>query len=82
MFFINIFRVLLFGQYFILVCKKIWEFIYTHVPFLNRSGSRGLDEGSGGKGRPAGLKENISLPTTGEEAMKRLLACRGKDPYR
>lgn len=28
-----------------------------------------------------GLECNISLPTTGEEAMKRLLACKGKDPY-
>lgn len=28
-----------------------------------------------------GLDCNISLPTTGDEAMKRLLACKGKDPY-
>ncbi|XP_058800515.1 LOW QUALITY PROTEIN: uncharacterized protein LOC131669569 [Phymastichus coffea] len=28
-----------------------------------------------------GLDTNIILPTTGEEAMKRLLACKGKDPY-
>lgn len=28
-----------------------------------------------------GLEENIALPATGEEAMKRLLACKGKDPY-
>ncbi|XP_074641057.1 uncharacterized protein LOC141898835 isoform X2 [Tubulanus polymorphus] len=28
-----------------------------------------------------GLDENIVLPTTGEEAMKRLLAGKGKDPY-
>ncbi|XP_037796401.1 uncharacterized protein LOC119591724 [Penaeus monodon] len=27
-----------------------------------------------------GLECNISLPTTGEEAMKRLLACKGKEP--
>ncbi|XP_046329275.1 uncharacterized protein LOC124113072 [Haliotis rufescens] len=31
--------------------------------------------------RRTGLEENISLPSTGEEAMRRLLACRGKDPY-
>ncbi|KAK8745743.1 hypothetical protein OTU49_000355 [Cherax quadricarinatus] len=30
---------------------------------------------------PRGLECNISLPTTGDEAMKRLLACKGKDPY-
>jgi len=28
------------------------------------------------------LDNNISLPSTGEEAMRRLLACKGKDPYR
>ncbi|XP_063226646.1 uncharacterized protein LOC134533199 isoform X2 [Bacillus rossius redtenbacheri] len=32
-------------------------------------------------GFPPGLENNISLPSTGEEAMKRLLACKGKDPY-
>lgn len=30
---------------------------------------------------PGSLQHNISLPTTGEEAMKRLLSCKGKDPY-
>ncbi|XP_054275235.1 dnaJ homolog dnj-5 isoform X2 [Macrosteles quadrilineatus] len=30
---------------------------------------------------PGGLTCNISLPATGDEAMKRLLACKGKDPY-
>ena len=29
-----------------------------------------------------GMEENIPLPTTGDEALKRLLAGRGKDPYR
>ncbi|KAK6178775.1 hypothetical protein SNE40_011285 [Patella caerulea] len=31
--------------------------------------------------RKIGLEENIDLPSTGEEAMKRLLSCKGKDPY-
>ncbi|CAG5116257.1 unnamed protein product, partial [Candidula unifasciata] len=31
--------------------------------------------------RNVGLEENICLPATGEEAMKRLLACKGQDPY-
>lgn len=31
---------------------------------------------------PANITSNISLPQTGEEAMKRLFACKGKDPYR
>ncbi|XP_056635210.1 dnaJ homolog dnj-5 isoform X1 [Diorhabda sublineata] len=29
----------------------------------------------------SGLQNNINMPTTGDEAMKRLLACKGKDPY-
>ncbi|KAF5298192.1 hypothetical protein FQA39_LY02616 [Lamprigera yunnana] len=29
----------------------------------------------------SGLHHNITMPSTGEEAMKRLLACKGKDPY-
>jgi hypothetical protein len=33
-------------------------------------------------GFPSGLENNISLPSTGDEAMRRLLACKGKDPYR
>ncbi|GJQ75958.1 hypothetical protein Trydic_g18013 [Trypoxylus dichotomus] len=28
-----------------------------------------------------GLQYNINMPMTGDEAMKRLLACKGKDPY-
>ncbi|GFS21344.1 DnaJ-like protein subfamily C member 14 [Elysia marginata] len=31
--------------------------------------------------RRVGVEENIVLPSTGDEAMKRLLACKGKDPY-
>lgn len=33
-------------------------------------------------GNESKLNTNIPLPATGEEAMKRLLACKGKDPYR
>nr|CAD7411638.1 unnamed protein product [Timema poppensis] len=28
-----------------------------------------------------GLESNMALPSTGDEAMKRLLGCKGKDPY-
>lgn len=35
----------------------------------------------GGNWIHGGLETNIALPSTGEEAMKRLLACKGKDPY-
>lgn len=47
-------------------------------------GSTGSDSGSSSHfkdGFPPGLEANIPLPSTGEEAMKRLLACKGKDPY-
>ena len=33
-------------------------------------------------GQREGLQENIALPTTGDEAMTRLLACKDSDPYR
>lgn len=36
------------------------------------------DEGVNSLG---GLNANIPLPSTGEEAMHRLLACKGRDPY-
>lgn len=41
------------------------------LPYSNRSDNS-----------PPALTSNISLPQTGEEAMKRLFACKGKDPYR
>jgi len=51
-----------------------------------KSSIGGQSSGSGGvnfkDGFPSGLENNISLPATGEEAMRRLLACKGKDPYR
>lgn len=31
--------------------------------------------------RLGGLKSNIALPASGEEAIQRLLACKGGDPY-
>lgn len=34
-----------------------------------------------GKNALGGLNSNIALPATGEEAMHRLLACKGRDPY-
>jgi DnaJ family protein C protein 14 len=50
------------------------------------SGGHSSSGGGGGvsfkDGFPPGLDSNISLPSTGEEAMRRLLACKGKDPYR
>lgn len=43
--------------------------------FFRRKSS--LDENSSS----GGLNANIPLPSTGEEAMHRLLACKGRDPY-
>jgi len=43
-----------------------------------------VEDGDGVKKKkrlPGGLKHNLPLPATGDEAMKRLLACKGKDPY-
>ena len=41
-----------------------------------RRGSAAQDNSASG-----GLNANIPLPSTGEEAMHRLLACKGRDPY-
>ncbi|XP_071443549.1 uncharacterized protein [Hetaerina americana] len=52
-------------------------------PFIGREKGPGRKSGRGEFGfhHPGSLECNISLPSTGEEAMKRLLACKGKDPY-
>ncbi|XP_025110125.1 uncharacterized protein LOC112573751 [Pomacea canaliculata] len=47
---------------------------------VNSQGADGWNNGFDSR-RRSGLEENIALPATGEEAMKRLLACKGKDPY-
>lgn len=68
------------------LCINIWNFFKNKV----RSRWKGKDgddfydwsnASSTSKYRSLGLEENIQLPTTGEDAMKRLHACKGKDPY-
>ncbi|XP_057332444.1 dnaJ homolog dnj-5 [Microplitis mediator] len=46
-----------------------------------KSNNKKLDREENTNWIPGRLETNISLPSTGEEAMKRLLACKGKDPY-
>lgn len=62
--------------------KNCWKHFWIGLssPFTGASHwarVRWKDQNSGNT-----LQTNIPLPTTGEEALKRLLACKGKDPYR
>ncbi|CAL1532632.1 unnamed protein product [Lymnaea stagnalis] len=67
---------------FMLLLVKAWAWIKIKL-FKGQSDQK---EGNNWNARDhlrrrVGLEENINLPSTGEEAMKRLLACKGKDPY-
>jgi len=60
--------------------------VYTYgrhhvLRLLGRKGAGEDGEPGQKRSKPSGLKENITLPTTGEEAMRRLHSCKGKDPY-
>ncbi|CAH1773039.1 unnamed protein product [Owenia fusiformis] len=66
-------------------CSTVVAFICskfnTHFKW-GKSNENYFDASGPGKYRGhRGLEENIVLPSTGDEAMKRLLACKGKDPY-
>ncbi|GLH01499.1 DnaJ-like protein subfamily C member 14 [Gryllus bimaculatus] len=66
--------------------KRWWQFWRRTGASSSGSehSSSGADSGASQhfkEGFPPGLDANIPLPSTGEEAMKRLLACKGKDPY-
>ncbi|KAK3922286.1 DnaJ-like protein subfamily C member 14 [Frankliniella fusca] len=68
--------------------SRTWRFICKCLGKNDpgeQSRSSSKKSGRGVEGResviPGGLSHNISMPSTGEEAMKRLLACKGKDPY-
>lgn len=51
-------------------------------PTNNKDSSSNSGRGSFIHSRNNGLlQSNINMPQTGDEAMKRLLACKGKDPY-
>lgn len=57
---------------------KVSHFVKTRI--LNKY-FKGLFKDSAADRIKLGLGENIVLPATGSEAMQRLLACKGKDPY-
>lgn len=62
--------------------KKIdnW-FGNSRLAFWRRIKSTKAEKDENTNWMQGGLEVNIALPSTGEEAMKRLLACKGKDPY-
>ncbi|KAK7101105.1 uncharacterized protein [Littorina saxatilis] len=62
--------------------SKVWSLIRSRIFKDQGAGSWGnFAASSDAARRRFGVEENITLPSTGEEAMKRLLACKGKDPY-
>ncbi len=76
------FSVLVGIQYSVVLCGRAWTFLQNKIPFLRRFKSTKWSGPSSSQKMRYGLEENITLPSTGDEALKRLLACRGKDPYR
>lgn len=61
--------------------SKLWLFLENKVFKGKLFAGRGWKKSAPETPKKIGLEENIALPTTGEEAMQRLLACKGKDPY-
>lgn len=59
--------------------QKISLFGWIKAKFKGKNKSEPTEDNSNFS--HTGLQHNINMPTTGEEAMKRLLACKGKDPY-
>ncbi|KAB7504422.1 DnaJ-like protein subfamily C member 14, partial [Armadillidium nasatum] len=69
------------GKIYCAEAKHAFKYYWTKsIDYLFRKKSDGK-KGRNDRKFPFGLENKIPLPTTGEEAMKRLLACRGKDPY-
>ncbi|KAL4236978.1 subfamily C member 14 [Mactra antiquata] len=60
---------------------KLWMFLETKVFKGKLFGNDKWKKSSSDAAKNIGLEENITLPSTGDEAMQRLLACKGKDPY-
>lgn len=61
--------------------SKLWMFLESKVFKGKLFGGNGWRKSHTDSPKKIGLEENITLPATGEEAMQRLLACKGKDPY-
>lgn len=60
---------------------RAWYLLETKVLKRKLFGGQSWKKGVADIPKKIGLDENISLPATGDEAMQRLLACKGKDPY-
>lgn len=63
------------------IWSRICHFIEVKVFKGKFMGSQKWKTKSHDAQKKIGLDENITLPSTGDEAMQRLLACKGKDPY-
>lgn len=59
--------------------QKVSLFAWLKAKFKGNKKSETAEDNSNFS--HTGLQHNINMPTTGEKAMKRLLACKGKDPY-
>lgn len=58
------------------------QYVTTHwLPSIQEFFRLFRRKATDGSGTLGGLNANIPLPATGEEAMHRLLACKGRDPY-
>ncbi|XP_041359014.1 uncharacterized protein LOC121375566 [Gigantopelta aegis] len=67
-------------HYINVLCGIVWGYARTKI-FKQPPASDGQSWNMDGGRKRLGLDENIVLPNTGEEAMRRLLACKGKDSY-
>lgn len=63
------------------IWSRICHFVEVKVLKGKFLGSQKWKNKSSNASKKIGLDENIALPATGDEAMQRLLACKGKDPY-
>ncbi|XP_052776080.1 uncharacterized protein LOC128213973 [Mya arenaria] len=61
--------------------SKLWTLLETRLFKGKIFGGQRWRKSSSEAPKKIGLDENIPLPATGDEAMQRLLACKGKDPY-
>ncbi|XP_052750443.1 uncharacterized protein LOC113511899 [Galleria mellonella] len=66
------------NKYLLYIDRK---FGHTRFAFWRRFKWFKIETDSDSSNDSTKLNTNIPLPATGEEAMKRLLACKGKDPY-
>ncbi|RZF35187.1 hypothetical protein LSTR_LSTR012625 [Laodelphax striatellus] len=61
--------------------RSWWKFWRRRSPAGEGGGSPGKQARADKQPPHEGLANNMALPTTGDDAIKRLLSCKGKDPY-